>query len=115
LKVKEVAVVNWNNRKVVLVRPDKAPKAAGTDVNPYQGFPAVLYGSAFALDNDRYAGVAGKWIVSGSEPDVEAFLQASAFLSESRWPSKDLKFVVYGPGMIISCCGRGLFMNLNKN
>ena len=115
LKVKEVAVVNWNNRKVVLVRPDKAPKAAGTDVNPYQGFPAVLYGAAFALDNDRYAGMAGKWIVSGSEPDVEAFLQASAFLSESRWPSKDLKFVVYGPGMIFSCSGRGMFMNLNKN
>jgi len=112
LKVREVAAVNWNNRKVVLIRPDKTPKEAALAVNPYSGFPAALYGDAFAIDNDQYSAVSGKWIVTGSEPDVNAFIQTSAFLSESRWPSKDLKFVVYGPGLILSCNGRNVLINI---
>lgn len=112
--IKEVAIVHWNNRKVVLYRPAKGSRSEEIVKNPYAGFPALLYGGVFELDNDLYCGNCGKWVVTGSEPDVTAFLQTSNYLQASDWPQKNCKFAVLGPGMMFSWSKDKLMLNLKK-
>lgn len=113
-KIQEVAVVQWNNRKVVLYRPAKAPKGGEIDKNPRPGFTGALYGSAFELDNDQYCAPCGKWVVMGSEPDVAAFLQTSSFMQTSGWPQKECKFVAYAPSFMIYGNNKNIVLNKLK-
>lgn len=113
-RIQEVAVVQWNNRKVVLVRPAKTPDIpADVQPNPCAGFPAVLYGAPFSLDNDMYRASFGKWIVTGSEPDVEAFISSTQTFQEPRWPQKECRFVVYSPSLMLSWSKKGFILNVN--
>lgn len=114
-RIREVAIIHWNNRKVLLVRPAKSPESMDIEPNPYAGFVAALYGNAFTTENDLYHASAGHWIISGSEPDVETYINSTSFLQEQGWPSKDTKFVVYRPGDMVSWTKKGFTANLSLN
>ena len=97
LDICEVALVKWDGMSVAMVRPARTPRATEAGENPYKGFIQALYGSAFAIPDDSFTAIMEGWLISGSEDDVTAFVDAVRF-EEFSWPERTNRFVVYTPG-----------------
>lgn len=99
--IKEVAMVAWDGKKVVLVRPSVKQMVEEAGRNPYQGYTSVLYGFPFALDDDSFCAWMEGWLVIGSENDVREFLDEER-PEIFRWPARPLKIAVYTHGAMLS-------------
>ena len=100
-ELREVATIRWNNHKVNLVRPAVAPTPSEIVENRYAGFPAELFGSVFALDDETCSATYGEWIVTGSHDDIAEFIDCFARFALLRWPDKGTSFAIYTPGKIV--------------
>ena len=108
LRIREVALVRWNNREVLLARRSRNSKDEGISVNEMSGFIPALYGKIFSIANDQYCANIGQWSVFGSEPDVEAFLAIKENFDDKRWPQKDCRFAIYYNGSLYCWDKKGL-------
>ncbi|MBR1869052.1 MAG: hypothetical protein IJ799_03190 [Bacteroidales bacterium] len=95
LDIREIALVRWEGKSVLLVRPAKSSTAFGPSVNKAQGFPGLLFGSAFSLEDEGTIANIGRWLVIGSGADVEAFATVAEHIDISNWPSKPSRFIIY--------------------
>jgi len=101
MDVCEVAMVEWEGRKVVLVRPSVSAEPAEPGENGCPGVPGALYGFPFSLEDDSFCARMDGWIISGSENDVRVFLDEER--PESfEWPSRPMKAAVYTPDAMAS-------------
>jgi len=92
---REVAIVRWGGHGVILLRPTKKPAATEIVENRLPGYPALVYGKAFSLEDDSCFGVFGKWIVLGSEEDVSAFISLPSDERGMDLPDNKSRFLVY--------------------
>lgn len=113
LDVREVAVVKWNNRSVNLVRCGKS-RQQDIAPNPYRGFVAALYGSAFAINDDSSYACSGGWMIFGGEEDLEAFLNCEHGVEGTKWPGKDCKAIVFKPGFLFCWNKKEITLNVNR-
>ena len=99
LDVREIATVNFDSYRVVLLREGKKVAPAEPFVNPYQGFAGALYGTAFSLSDDSCAAVRDGWMAVGDEESVKAWY-TSEFENNGfdKWPSKNIRFSLYYAG-----------------
>ncbi len=99
LGVREVAMLRWNGRTAVLLRPSKPLKDSAVEDNPHRGFVPALYGEAFSLKDDSCRGELCGWYAIGSREAVEALREAVVEKhKDSAWPGKNCHFVLYDSG-----------------
>lgn len=98
LGVREVALIRWDGRTAVLLRPSKPLADSAVENNPYRGFVRALYGEAFSLKDDAYRGTALGWYIIGSRDDVSELLAVREKRKDSLWPGKSCHFVLYSSG-----------------
>lgn len=94
LDIREVAMVCWEGRRVLLVRPSSKPEAVEPGANVCSRFASALYGFLFRLEDDSFCAVMDGWLVMGPESDVRAFIDAER-PEDFEWPSRPLKFALY--------------------
>lgn len=99
--IKELAIVGWEGRKVVLVRPSVSSGTMEAGDNPYSRFTSVLYGFLFDPGDDSFCAMMDGWLVMGSENDVRVFLDEER-PEIFEWPSHPLKFAGYMQNYTIS-------------
>ena len=118
LDIKEVAVVRWEGKSVLLVRPAKSSMAFKPSVNKHQGFSGLLFGQAFALEDEGTVANIGRWLVIGSGADVEAFASVAEHIDVSKWPSRPSRFILYerkgGETTILAGYRHGIRLNVYK-
>jgi hypothetical protein len=73
---REIVLVRWDGREVLLLRPAKRPAASAPAGNPYQGFVPALIGEAFRIQDDSFVASDGGWLAYGSEENIAAWLEA---------------------------------------
>lgn len=94
----EIALVRWDGKAAVLLRPRKAPDMREAGDNPYRGFLPALYGEAFALPDDSCRAVVCGWYAIGSRAAVEELAEREEINKDSGWPGKGCHFVLYYSG-----------------
>ena len=107
LGVKEVALVQENGRRVLLLRGKECPDAAPS-ANPYRGFIAALYGETFSLQDDSYQASALGWHIYGSEKAVRSFALCEEREEDLKWPSRDTHLIFYRTGSFLVWDKKGL-------
>lgn len=103
--IREAAIVVRDGRKVIAVRPSKAPADSPIAENPWQGFIPALYGSAFELADDSSCAAVSGWMIYGKAEDLEQFIGARALPFEMNWPRRGIHIVMYKSGNMI-CWGK---------
>lgn len=103
--VREVAIAVRDGRKIVAVRPSKAPADSPVADNPWRGFVPALYGNAFELTDDSSCAATGGWLIYGKAEDLEQFIAAQVRPFEKNWPRKGIHIVMYKSGNMI-CWGK---------
>ncbi len=98
LDAAEIALVRWDGKAAVLLRPRKAAAMSGVEDNPYRGFIQALYGEAFALPDDSCRAVVCGWYAIGSREAVEELVLREEINKDSLWPGKASHFVLYYSG-----------------
>lgn len=104
----EVALVRWDGKAAVLLRPRKAPRTIEVGDNPYRGFVPVLYGEAFALPDDSCRGTVCGWYAIGSREAVEELTGRSELKKDSGWPGRGSHFVLYHAGRFFAWGKKGM-------
>lgn len=104
----EVALVRWDGKAAVLLRPRKAPRTIEVGDNPYRGFVPVLYGEAFALPDDSCRGTVCGWYAIGSREAVEELTRRSELKKDSGWPGRGSHFVLYHAGRFFAWDKKGM-------
>ena len=94
MDIKEVAMVNWRGRQVLLVRPASPAVSHDVKPNPTPGYLAPLFGNAFKIASEASIACIGHWYIIGSEDDVKKFLSTERKLTLNFWPQKGVKFSV---------------------
>lgn len=98
MATEEISVLSWKGEQILLIR--SSDKTAGSELkeNPYRGFAAALYGSAFGIKDDSYYSSQGEWHIFGSSNAVKAFSEACASRETKQKPSgPDCHFILkYG-------------------
>lgn len=74
LNVKEIALVQRNGRRLLLIRPAKFQNTHDTMDNPYEGYPEIIFGKIFSLKDESASYSAGDWLVWGTPEDAEDFI-----------------------------------------
>lgn len=92
---REVALARWDGHVVVLLRPAKKPSPTGIVENRLPGYPAIVFGGAFGLEDDSCLAVSGRWIVIGSEEDVDSFISCPEDSRGLELPDGKSRFIVY--------------------
>lgn len=99
LDIKEIAIAEFDGHRIMLVRPGRKVMDRIPDSNPYQGFAAALYGSAFALPDESFTANAKGWTVIGSEAGVRAWcLSGTEDNGFGKWPGKRVRFTIFSDG-----------------
>ncbi|MCQ2177605.1 MAG: hypothetical protein MJY42_01805 [Bacteroidales bacterium] len=75
LNIKEIALVQWRGRRLILIRPAKFQNTHDTMDNPYAGYPELIFGELFSLKDESASFSAGDWLVWGSSEDAEEFIE----------------------------------------
>lgn len=120
MDVKEIGLVQWGRgRRVILLRSGRTEETLSPSHNPYSGFLSALYGSAFSVVTDSTCVKIGDWTVSGSLPDVEAYLESipseidvKAAIAAQPWPAKGCKFAFYQPGRVFYADRKGMSIKM---
>lgn len=107
LDVKEVALVQENGRKVLLVRGRECPDSAPAE-NPYRGFIPALYGETFSLEDDSFHASALGWHIYGSEKAVRSFALCEEREEDLKWPTRDSHIIFYRTGSFLVWDKKGL-------
>ncbi len=114
LGIREVALIRWEGRSAVLLRPSKPLPDSAVEDNPYRGFVPVLYGEAFSLKDDTCRGTALGWHIIGSREDVAELLSVKEKRKTPLWPGKPSHFVLYSSGKVLVWDGKAIRLwNLN--
>ncbi len=104
----EIALVRWDGKSAVLLRPRKAAKVQGVEGNPYRGFVPALYGDAFALQDDSCLSAVCGWYAIGSREAVEELAGRTEINKDSGWPGKGCHFVLYSSGRFMAWNKKGM-------
>jgi len=99
--IKEIAMVGWDGKKVVLLRPSSGMNALEPGENAYRGFVSVLYGFPFELADDSFCAIMDGWMVIGSENDVRVFLDEER-PEVFKWPARPVKLAVFTSDAMVS-------------
>ena len=108
LDVTEVALVRWDGKTAVLLRPGKTLAGAGVEDNPYWGFIPALYGDAFSLADDSCRGVVCGWYAIGSREAVGELVRREEIRKDSGWPGRGCRFVIYNAGRFLAWDKKGM-------
>lgn len=113
LGVREVARACMSDGlSVTMVRSQHAPSLQGICRNPYPGFAAALFGSAFSSPADTCAAAMGDWTITGSEAAVSAFAGAEERLGAEM--PKNSKFTIWTPSFSLEGLKEGISLTVNK-
>jgi len=113
LNIKELARVSWDGREVLLIRPHKL-KGEDSQIEPnsQESFASIIFGGAFALQDETSMGTFGPWIVVGNGEDIAEFCTLAS--RGQNLPSRDLKFAVLTPESSLVGRGSGIKFNSTK-
>ena len=111
---KEVALVSYDGRTILLLRPSKGKNLPREAVEfAYPGFAAELFGGVFAPgDESSCIGVQG-WLAVGETADIEAFAARQGGIY-GDFPSKDLKFAILADGRLLCGTSSGIRIKYKK-
>ena len=109
---REIALVRWEGREVLMLRPEKRPKSVQDAQNPCPGFVPALFGSAFTIADDSCMGAYGDWLVYGSAEDVDALREAEKERFLQGIPRK-LKYLFWTNELQIYADGKNTFLDVN--
>lgn len=113
LNIKEVARVDWGERQVILIRPEKDPKAHNIKNCTRSGFTGLLFGDDFKLKDESRWACMGHWIVIGDDASVRAFVASEDRLIGDDWPGKGCKLVVKADDYLLYWNKQGLKLQHN--
>lgn len=92
---REIALARWEGHTVILLRPAKKPAPTEMVEHRLPGYPSLVFGKAFCLEDDSCFAVCGRWIVLGSEEDVCSFVSLDGNARGLDLPERKCRFIVY--------------------
>lgn len=112
LGIREVArVCLEDGSSLTLVRTSRSSKGMSEMVpNPYPGYVAALYGSAFASAADSCMLTVRDWTVTGNETAVRTFSE-TGFKPVEEWPGK-CTFNIWSPSLTIGGRKEGITLTV---
>ena len=112
LSPKEVALVRWDSRELLLLRPQKKARSAGIGENTRAGFIPALLGEAFRIADDSCCAAQGGWMAFGSEEDLAAWLDAEKCKDAAGLPRK-AKCYLINDELSIVADAKNIVLNVN--
>ncbi len=104
----EIALVSWDGKLSVLLRPQKPVRDMELKDNPFRGFLPALYGDAFSLRDDSCLGTVCGWYAIGSREAVEELTAREEPRADAVWPGKGCHFVLYDSGRFFAWGKKGM-------
>ncbi|MBR1632650.1 MAG: hypothetical protein IJ686_02740 [Bacteroidales bacterium] len=111
--LKEIALIAFPGGKVLALRGARKQARQGEiQQNSCPGASALLFGAAFALEDESGILSSGHWLFIGSEDALEAFSATAKGVRAESFPDKECKFAVCTPGWQIAADGDKIGLNI---
>ena len=111
LNPREVAIVSWEGRKVLLIRT-RASISGELQENAFAGYPAAIFGDMFSLEDESSCCGHRGWLLIGNSDDIAAFATAEEHASPEVLREKGLTYAVVAPGFSIAGRPDGATLNI---